>query len=78
MIEKAAAPSKLISEVARSFEQGQAHMLNSATTSSVDTKLSISGWIWRSMNNRRSGSIVIGPGRVSAIAIEQAGRAYRA
>ena len=37
------------------------NMLNNATTSSVVTKLSISGWTWRSMYNRRSGKIVIGP-----------------
>ncbi len=37
-------------------------MLNSATTSSVETKVSISGCIWRSMSSLRRGKMVIGPG----------------
>src|SRR5882762_2036660 len=37
------------------------YILNNATTSSVGTKLSISGCIWRSMNRRRRGKMVMGP-----------------
>ena len=39
------------------------YILNNATTSSVLTKLSISGCTCRSMYSRRSGRIVIGPER---------------
>jgi hypothetical protein len=38
-------------------------MLNNATTSSVPTKLNISGWTCRSIYNLRKGNIVIGPAR---------------
>lgn len=46
------------------------NMSNRAITSSVLTKLSISGCIWRSIYNRRRGSIVIGPnGTVAGLAL---------
>jgi hypothetical protein len=37
------------------------YILNKSTTSSVDTKLSISGWTCLSIYSLRSGNIVIGP-----------------
>lgn len=43
------------------LENHATYILNNATTTSVETKLSISGWIWRSMKRRRRGKMVIGP-----------------
>ena len=43
-------------------ERHWTHISNKATTSSVETKLSISGWICLSMYNLLKGKIVMGPG----------------